>query len=620
MYQAVYYVDKMTNTPADVLAANGLARIFRVLLDTIGYSESKKIELVDEGNVYAAKLPISLTKDMVEACQFFYPIEFIRTPKNAAKQPKITKPFEYEVHKEQVNKFYVLRNGQSKEILNDPTHPIAQQLAILSPDPNWPLIQAVNQMSAISTYNELVNRWEDNAKQFPAMLKLLLLLTSTTPNQLEAAEVAWQKGTKEGKFWGKLDATALQLFNPACGKGQNSIKSSGLTIGNLNSFWLLEYLKYVGAFEAAAPRLISNPKNPRAKDRKLYVLAARHIESETSTTIWREFQQKFRNNTSVKMDIDAVLLYTSTFLKRSEAQAQENLRFDFGESSTPENYVNGLWSVFYKDLGNSSAVMNISFIGLPGWIKKVETGEAVGQYQAIIDEHRAIIRQLQEDRAEEYSMLLTYRDFVSGQNLDALYNFCATYGYFYMTTIDRDYDRRGRYLRLPTTTNLEVIMANQNPDLLEIIRNDGFLRIAYALRQSTVIPQRNKARGADRLYEPKYGLIQELKRKGQYKNEFIAALTDFVSAYNLETEQIFERKAGFTKPEDAGLRKFQRSRVEKSHLDAVITLIEENNSELICNMLAAYGSAVDPKSKDEAEQQPPTDDNFSDDTPGTPEE
>lgn len=608
MYQQTYYIDKLTNTPGDVLAANGLARIFRMLLDAAGYEGSKKIELVDEGNAYSIQLPICLTAELMQHCQFFYPIKFIRTPKNAVKQPKVTAPFDYDDHKERVNKFYELRKSQPKEILNDPTHPVAQQLATLSPDPNWPLIQAVNQMSAISTYNELINRWEDNAANFPAMLELLLFLTSTTPNQVEATETAWQKGVKEGKFKGKLDATALQLFNPACGKGQNNLKSSGLIIGNLNSFWLIEYLKYVGAFEAAAPRLISNPKNPRAKDRKLYVLAAKHIETETSTIIWREFQQTFRSNTSVKMDIDAALLYTATFLKRSEAKATDNLYFTFEENSTPENYINGLWSVFYKDLGNSSAVMNISFIGLPGWIKQVETGEVIAQYEAVIEEHRGLLRQLQEDRAEEYSMLLTYRDFVSGQNLDALYDFCAAYGYFFMTTIDRDFERRGRYLRLPTTTNLEVIMANQDPDLLAIIGNDGFLRIAYALRQSTVIPQRNKARGADRLYEPKYGLIQELKRKGQYKGEFVAALTEFVSAYNLETEQIFERKGGFTKPEDAGLRRFQRSRVEKSHLDAVIALVEKDGSALICNMLAAYGSAVDPKSKDEAGQQPPSDD------------
>lgn len=611
MYQQTYYVDKLSNTPGDVLAANGLARIFRSILDQPGYNGSKRIELRDEGNTYAIKLPSSLTTEMLERCQFFFAIEFIRTPKNATKQPKITKPFDYEAHKEQVSKFFELRRSQPKEVLNDPTHPIYQQLAGLSPNPNWPLVQAVNQMSAISTFNELINRWEDNAGQFPTMLKLLLLMTSTTPNQVEMAETEWQKGVKSGLFMGKLDATALQLFNPACGKGQNNLKSSGLAIGNLNSFWLMEYLKYVGAFEAAAPRLISNPKNPRAKDRKLYVLAAKHIETETSITVWREFQQSFRSNTSVKMDIEAALIYTVAFLDRSQAQAESNLFFEL-EGNGPENYVSGLWSVFYKDLGNSSAVMNISFIGLPGWIKQVETGEDVAQYKAIITEHRGLFGQLQEDRAEEYSMLLTYRDFVSGQDLTALYDFCADYGHFYMTTIDRDYDRRGRYLRLPTTTNLEVIMANQDPNLLEIVQNEGFQQVAYALRQSTVVLQRNKALNQERLYEPRYGLIQDLKRKGQYKKEFAEALTDFVSTYNLETIQVFERKKGF-KGEDAKL--FQRWIVGPEHLNAVMGLVEKWGSGLICNLLAAYGSALDFKPKDAAEQEdaPPLDNDISPD-------
>ena len=602
MYQDVYYVDKLTNTPGDVLAANGLARLLRTIFEVSGYQGDKKVELLDKGNNYLIKLPTPLSPEIVGKCQFFAPLLYILTLKNTTKLPKITKSFSYEGHKQRVNDFFELRKSLPKEVLNDPTHTDAQRLAELSPDPNWPLFQAINQMSAISTFNELINRWEDNAGQFQALLELILTMTCTAPNQVELAETEWQKGVKVGKFKGKPDATALQLFNPACGKGQNNLKSSGLVIGNLESFWLVEFLRYIGAFEAAAPRLISNPKNPRAKDRKLYVLAAKNIETDTSIEVWREFQQSFRSNTSIKMDIEAALLYTIAFLNRSQAKAEAVAAY-YGEGEEPENYVNGLWSVFYKDLGNSSAVMNISFIGLPGWIKQVETSHQVAQYKEIIAEQQLLLRPLREERAEEYDMLLTYRNFVSGQSLTALYDFYAAYGRFYMSMIDREFDTTGRYLRLPTTTTLEVIMKNNEPDLLAIIHNEGFLRVAYALRQSTVVPQRNKARGRDRLYEPKYGLIQELKRKGQYKGEFIAALTEFVSAYNLETEQVFERKGGFNKPEDALLRKLQRSRVEKAHLDAVMALVEENTSELICNMLAAYGSAVDPKSKEPAEQQ-----------------
>ncbi|HEX2914061.1 MAG TPA: hypothetical protein VH186_24875 [Chloroflexia bacterium] len=601
MYQSTYYVDKASGTPGDILAAYGLARLLRYILNAPNYYSAKEVKIKDAGDKYVITLPVSLTREMVEKVDFFAPIEFILTAKNATKRPAKTTALDYEKTKADVNTYYERRQNLPMEALKDPLHPAWQNLD--PPRPEWATFQAINQMSAIIGYNEIINRWEENEKDFPALFELLLFMTSSSPNQVEEAQAQWNAGIKQGHFKGKSEATASQLFNPASGKGQNSSKSSALAMGNLNNFWLLEFLKAVGAFECAAPRMIRNPKNPRAKDRKLYVLDPRQIDLELNRGIWDEFQTSFRSSTSVLMDIRAALDYTRTFLNRSETMARQIVSLFEDEGGEPENYINGLWSVFYKDLGSSAAVMNISFIGLPGWVRQIDTPEQVQQYLDVIAEHEALLKNLDEGRAEEYDLLLTYRNFLSGHDLEALCDFCAGYSRFYMSVTEREWDRRGRFLRLHTINNLEVIMTNQtknrNPDLTTIIQDEGFLRVAYALRQSTVIPQRNKARGGDRLYEPKYGLIQELKRKGQYKDEFITALTDFVSSYNLETEQVYENKKGFSNPADAHLRQLQRSRVERSHLDSVMRLVEENGSSLICNLLAAYGSAEDRKTKEE---------------------
>ncbi len=538
---------------------------------------------------------------MVESCSFFSLVDFILTSKNGSKKPTRTGLLDYEATKENNSRYYEgLRNlpenlrGKNAN-LNDP---ILQQLKGLAPKPEWPLFQAINQMSAIIGYNDMVTRWEDNGSQFGSMLNLVLTMTAVSPNQVEEAQAGWNAGVKQSQFKGKAEATAAQLFNPASGKGQNSAKSSVLSMGNLNNFWLIEFLKCIGAFEAAAPRLIRNLKNPRAKDRKLYVLAPKDIELELNKGIWEDFEAAFKSDTSIRMDIKAALTYTRTFLNRSETNAQVEDELSF-LGSEPENYIHGLWSVFYKDMGNSPAVMNLSFIGLPGWINSIQTREEISQYLSLIDEHEALLKNLNEERAEEYDMLLTYRNFLSGRELTALLDFYADYGRFYMGVTEREWDRRGRYLRLPDVAKLEMIMKDDRINLSAIVQDAGFLQVAYAIRHSTVIPQRHKARGDQRLYEPRYGLIQELKRKGQYKDEFVTALTDFVSSYNLETEQIYERKAGFNKPEDISSRRLQRSRVEKKHLDALISLVDANGATLICNLLAAYGSAVDSRSKQE---------------------
>lgn len=599
MYQQTYYLDKSSNTPGDTLAAYGLARLLRFILEERSYYGPKEVVVSDRGDNFEIRLPTSLTERIIEDCTFFSVVEFILTARNASKQPTRSEVLNYELTKAKVSEYYERRKTLPPEAKGknaDPSHPALQGL--VPPSSSWPLFQAINQMSAIIGYNEMITRWEDNAAHFPAMLKLILQMTASSPNGVEAAEAAWNTGVKQEIFKGKGDATASQLFNPACGKGQNSSKSSALAMGNLTNFWLTEFLKCIGSFEAAAPRIIKNPKNPRAKDRKLYVLAPANIELEDNKRIWDEFQLSFRSDTSVKMDIRAALGYTLAFLRRSETMANQG-QDDFGGLG-PESYVNGLWSVFYKDLGNSSAVMNISFIALPGWLPEVKTPNQIALYQELIAEHELLLRPLDEGRSEEYSMLTTYRDFLSGQDLTALLDFYADYGRFYMSASEREWDRRGRFLRLPTTNNLEVIMKDDKVDLSAIVRDEGFLQVAYALRHSTVMPQRSKARGNDRLYEPKYGLIQELKRKGQYKGEFISALTDFVSSYNLETEQVFERKKGF-EGEAKSLAHLQRKRVEKKHLDAVITLVDSNGSSLICNLLAAYGSAVDTRSKQERE-------------------
>ncbi len=603
MYQSTYYIDKTSNTPGDTLAAYGLARLGHFILGASDYSGPKTIKIKDEGERYVIQLPVVFTQAMVENCPFFSIIEFILTPKNVAKKPSRSGFLDYDATKERNTRYYeAIRNlpetARGKNA--DPNDTALQEARDLTPRADWPLFQAINQMSAIIGYNDMVVRWEDNASQFGSMLSLILMMTASSPNQVEEAQAGWNAGVKQGRFKGKADATASQLFNPACGKGQNSAKSSALTMGNLNNFWLLEFLKCIGAFESAAPRIIRNPKNARAKDRKLYVLAPKDIELELNKGIWEEFQKAFRSDTSVKMDIKAALTYTRTFLNRNETMAQVDDELAF-LGSEPENYVHGLWSVFYKDLGNSSAVMNLSFIGLPGWITSIQTRDQINEYLGLIDEHEALLKNLNEERAEEYDMLLTYRNFLSGHELTALLDFYADYGRFYMGVTEREWDRRGRYLRLPDVAKLEVIMKDDKINLSTIVQDEGFLQVAYALRHSTVIPQRNKARGDQRLYEPRYGLIQELKRKGQYKGDFITALTDFVSSYNLETEQIFERKAGFNKPEDIPSRRLQRSRVEKKHLDALISLVDTYGASLICNLLAAYGSAVDIRSKHEQE-------------------
>lgn len=121
-------------------------------------------------------------------------------------------------------------------------------------------------------------------------------------------------------------------------------------------------------------------------------------------------------------------------------------------------------------------------------------------------------------------------------------------------------------------------------DLSPIVENPGFQNIAYAIRHATIIPQTRKANKQDNLYEVRYGLGAELKRKGTVRNEFIAALTDFVHSYNQENVQKLESKGH-------QLRKDVRT----ADIAEVVRLVDEYGSEVIANLLIAYGYAREPR-------------------------
>ena len=143
---------------------------------------------------------------------------------------------------------------------------------------------------------------------------------------------------------------------------------------------------------------------------------------------------------------------------------------------------------------------------------------------------------------------------------------------------------------------------NGETKLAEITSNDGFKRIAYAIRQSTVIAQYRRAQENDRTYEVRYGLGQELMREARYRDKFMAALCQFLQQYNAETareeEKAANRRGGKLMPED---RRKLRASVAYTDIDEIAALMDQfGSSELIASMLVAYGYAREPRKNTES--------------------
>jgi len=204
----------------------------------------------------------------------------------------------------------------------------------------------------------------------------------------------------------------------------------------------------------------------------------------------------------------------------------------------------------------------------------VSNPEEIAAALAVLEEHEAIVRQFDEAHGDEYELLLSYRDFCSGDDLEAFFAFTTPYSAFIIGRRERR-----QYARQFTTDNLRRLIMASDEKLMPILENRGFQNIAYAIRQSTVIAQFRKQQG-DRRYDVRYGLGQQLARKAHDSREFIAELADFLHKYNAENAQVMETRPG----------PYRRS-LQVSDIEDIVRLIDTYGAKTVCNLLIAYGYA-----------------------------
>ncbi len=580
----ILFVDKSTGTFADPLVACGLAVVVNDVLKRTGGRGQPSVHLSDHGAYYRLDCTPAMDDGRLATVQAPYiPAIVLRTRKNAVKLPADLPPqalVDYEAERDKRTEFFEIRKGLSKEAQiaqsRKEEHPELEALRGKYPHPDWDIFRAINP-PALTGYNKLMAQWWTVQEALPEVLALLRDFFVQTPNDLDTAISAWKK-LDQAYGWGiKAETTAAQIYNPSQGKGQNRAKADNLRMGNVKSFWLLEWLKAVGFYHAALTKQLRG-----VRDRKTYVLAVAEIDLGESDHIMRAFQGRMaRAETAIRSDVLASIRYTQALLEFTRQREGASLKARLFKRQRPSRVVSGFYSAFYKNLGQSVATMNLSFIGLPGWIR-VEGESDVGDALDVLAEHESVVRQFDESHGDAYNMLLRYRDFLSGNDLRLFFEFTTAYSGYLVSQRERP---RGR-ARQFTTTNLRRLIMNsqEGPRLSKILETPGFQNIAYAIRQATVTAQYRKQQG-DRKYDVRYGLGQQLARKAAYPSEFMAELADFLAKYNAENAQVMENRPG----------PYRRS-IRTNDIDDIVALIDEfGDSRLICNLLVAYGYARVPR-------------------------
>ncbi|MGQ9815967.1 MAG: hypothetical protein ACUVR3_12610 [Candidatus Roseilinea sp.] len=605
MFQDTYYIGKSTGTFADNLMALGLAFV----LDAIA-KERAKVQIEDRGDHFAVTCKPALHESWVVQCPFFVGAPMLITFDNKSKERVVkgTKrsvedvegmpdiAADYEQAKRDSENYWEWRRGLSAEDRKRGLKPPVE------PHPDWDLFRAINP-SALQSYNAVLEIWYSAQPIFADLLRAILIFAARLPNDESGARSYWKQVCKQQNITKlKQEVTALQLLNPSQGKGINAVKATFAAPANVKAFWLIECLKIFGLRHGGITKQIKG-----AKDRKTYVLSPKRLDWNRHQDVMREFKRAMIGTAGgIQLDALVVLRYTQAVLRHSEeARPQDLLSELFGAEHGVSDFVSGMDTAFYKNLGQQSAAMNIARIGLPRWVRP-RSPQDLMQLRDALDEHIRIVRALDETRGEQFDLLCKYRDFLSASDIGAFFEFTDAYSGFVI--------QREKLAPQFTVKNLEVLMNNTEPKLSKITQSQGFRNLAYAIRMATVEAQRrslkkNQGKYAVQ-YETRYGLGPELVRKSAYPNEFIIALSEFIQSYNAENARMRERtQRQSDNPSPKGLR----SDVSTQDIDELLALMDEfGDAHMIASMLVAYGYASTYQRKDQLDDEADADEDIAD--------
>lgn len=565
MTRSIFYTDKSTRTFADNLVAFGFAQLLRELMAQQG-DEPNDVVIKDCGTHFQLTTSHPIDPDSwAPAWTRICPAKAIRTVKNAVTLPANIPYADYEADREQVSLHYAARE---KKVPHDELPPLP---------PHWDVSRAIVQLLALSGYNRLVIAWWNLGDYQPLAIDLLLDLFSSTPNDLVTSADVWKRLDSEYGWGISAETTCLQLYNPDQGKGQNKPKADGLSIDNVKGFWLIEWLKAVGIYDAAITRLVRG-----GKDRKTFVVSPRELSHSVSRAVMTDFANAMSSETSTKFDVLAAIRYADALLSYVNLDASFLARL-LELRDVKKRVVAGFDTGFYKDLGNAVATMNISFVALPGWVR-VESRDDITLYtdrtdnRGLLPQLELLTRQFDESHSDAFALLQHLRDFVSGDDLAAFLRFTKSYAGYYI----RQRERGVNAVPLSYTLVEKVVqsMDKTYADIGDRDKHPGFHNIARAISESTVWAQWRKTKQNNTTYQIRYGLNQDLTRNCHEPEQFLETLGEFIHTYNAET----------SRAQELG-RKPWRPMIEPSDVTDILNLIDEygGNSRMIAQLLVAYG-------------------------------
>lgn len=577
---------RQTGTHADVLAAVGLAEL---LYDA---THDRGVRIVDEGTAFRVVLsrprPWSASFTIPHTPGYRYLLVATKKQPNPPipRDVRASDALHYQHTKERVD---ALR--AQEQALFEAARKAGQKVnqeALQAVREQWPLPRDIwRRLVAL-----LVLQGHETANSIYATI------VQMSPEQFRAAVQSALQALAEGRPSGlKWPVSTVQLFAPLAAKGYARLKPDSTARGDkTKDAWadpFMEWLRYRGYFSAAVPVFYGS----KGEHIRLLCPVPGDITFTAYERVVAELPPPPAGAGPPKIDILATLALARLLVERSPEFAAAGVEPIEGlvmMGRTPAEVISGVAVSNFQSLGQARAVSALTELALPGWFA-LGTQQDADDWLRILDEHRAIIRGLRDDRSDEFALLQGYRRFLERRGeraLDALLDFAGAYGQFVLRA--REAKRQVRQFGREDFRRIVVAM---NKRYAAILDDEGFKAVAAAVRRATVGAQSLKAQGKDHR-EIRYGLLPELRRTRELPGDepFLTAVADFVSLYNSENARRFE----LTRQRGA-------PRVSTEEFAAFARLVDTYHADVVGALLCAYGTCTERREQLPGGPEPDTD-------------
>lgn len=414
-----------------------------------------------------------------------------------------------------------------------------------------------------SAFAKLYGNFKDfDRESFSDMIFYILNSYSGTENLLEKIDT-------KNPFCHTI--TSGQLLSPTDGLGLLNSKANGLNENKPKRFWVSETMKISGALSNMHCKLVKITN--KSWDLKVIVPDFKKVNYSIQRNIVKDFKRNVLGSTPLKIDILNLLIITKKLIENTD----EHHKFK------AKNILTGLHSTYQKDLGNNKAVANIAKLNIPDFIE-FTTEEEAKSYILSIDENINIIRNIDE-HGDATRGLIAYRTFLTSSDFMNWAKFTFWYSEHLMSILSKN--KYAVSFKINTLNKFFNNMSIKNFKISEITSNEGFLKVAYAIRKSTVTLQYTPKE--QRQFEIRYGVAQSLQNKSKSASDLAAFIGEFIGLYNSETARKAELSKGF------------RKIVREDELNEFYSLLDNYPSKVVGALLVSYGFALEEKEAKEIE-------------------